>query len=155
MLKPISLSKIFSENSFNLIQRKLKKTPFKYSAIYKNISTTKYTAGTSSINSKEYTSQETLIYEYKNVDNKLRAFFWGNMFYIYGNSILFHFEIFEPTIGYFHGLMLSLSLAVGWGCFLIVGSIAHKTVYRVYKFTDYLGRTKYRVVYLSFYKVFI
>ncbi len=127
-----------------------------YSFIIKRFSSAKPQSNKStSSETKEHNSQETLIYEYKNVDSKLRTFFWGNMLYIYGNSILFHFEIFEPTIGYFHGLMLSLSLVVGWGCFLIVGSIAHKAVYRIYKFTDYLGRTKYRVVYLSFFKVSI
>jgi len=130
--------------------------PKYHSLIFKQFSSTKASSNkTSSSETNEHKSQETLIYEYKNVDSKLRSFFWGNMLYIYGNSILFHFEIFEPTIGYFHGLMLSLSLVVGWGCFLIVGSIAHKTVYRIYKYTDYLGRTKYRVVYLSFFKVSI
>jgi len=111
------------------------------------------TAKTSSNNTKHKESNETLIYEYKNVDHKLRSFFWGNMLYIYGNSLLFHFELLEPTIGYFHGLMLTMSLAVGWSCFFVVGSIAHKTVFRIYKFNDYLGRTKYRIVYLSYYKV--
>lgn len=172
MLKPILSSK-FSINQFlknsityfaypNLTRRYITHKSLNISSLYstyhRRISTTaKTTENKSNTNSaySNHDSKETLIYEYKSVINKLRTFFWSNMVYIYGNSILFHFEIFEPTIGYFHGLMLSLSLVVGWGCFVIVGSIAHKTIHRIYKSNDYLGRPRYRVIYLSYYKVLI
>lgn len=95
------------------------------------------------------------IYEYKNANKKLKFFFYIHMFYIYGNSALLYFEIFDPAMGYFHGLMLSLSLLLGWSSYLIIGSILKKTVYKIYKIeTNVKGRpqVQYRFEYLSFSK---
>lgn len=71
------------------------------------------------------------------------------MIYIYGNSILFFCEMFAPAFGYFHGLMLLLSLGMGWGSFFLIGNILKKTIYEVYK----TRKGQYKVKYISFFKV--
>jgi hypothetical protein len=73
------------------------------------------------------------------------------MAYIYGNSTLLLFEIIQPTFGYFHGLMLSLSLCMGWASFLIIGNIIQKTIYKIYK----SRRGTYKVQYFPFFKVIL
>jgi hypothetical protein len=95
----------------------------------------------------------TPIYKYKNSDFKMRFMFWAHMFYIYGNSALFYFELFEPTIGYFHGLMLTLSVSIGWASLFIISNVVKNTADKIVKFNDYSGKTKYKIKYLSFLKV--
>ena len=67
------------------------------------------------------------------------------MFYIYANSILLYHEILNPSkkffnkvFGYFHGIMLTLGLSVGWLVFLVIGRIVQKTAKIIYynKYTD-------------------
>lgn len=96
----------------------------------------------------------TQIYEYKNATGKLRYMYWIHMIYIYGNSILLSFEIFDPAMGYFHGLMLTLSLTLGWGSLLIIGNIMKRTVYKISRVENIEPNSKknkfYKIEYLPF-----
>jgi hypothetical protein len=102
-------------------------------------------------------SKLTQIYEYKNATDKLRYLYWGHILYIYGNSILLSFEIFDPAMGYFHGLMLSLSLSLGWGSLMIIGNIMKRTVHKIYRVENLSDPSSkknklYKIEYLSFIK---
>jgi hypothetical protein len=94
----------------------------------------------------------TQIYEYQNASQKLRTLYWLHMLYIYGNSALLYFEIFDPTMGYFHGLMLTLSLSLGWASLIVISNIMKRTVYKIYKVNDPLSKSKtlYKFEYLPF-----
>lgn len=74
------------------------------------------------------------------------------MAYLYGNSLLFFFELCDPVYGYFHGLMLSVSLLTGWLLHGVIGFIMHKTIHRIYKIK---GSNNIYVEYLGFYKVIV
>jgi hypothetical protein len=77
--------------------------------------------------------------------------FRSNMTFIYGNTILLFFELVDPVYGYFHGMMLSLALALGYSLFGIIGGIVQKTIFRVYRIK---GNDEHiKVEYLSYSKV--
>jgi hypothetical protein len=100
-------------------------------------------------------SKFTQIYEYKNATGKLKYLYWIHMLYIYGNSILLSFEIFDPAMGYFHGLMLSLSLSLGWGSLLIIGNIMKRTVHKISRIENIADPSSkknklYKIEYLPF-----
>jgi hypothetical protein len=94
----------------------------------------------------------TIVLKYKSLNKlKVKSIFRINMTFIYSNSILFFLELCDPMFGYFHGLMLSIGLFTGWGLHGIIGSIVHKTIYRIYKIK---GSDNIKIEYLGFYKVF-
>jgi hypothetical protein len=72
------------------------------------------------------------------------------MTYIYGNSLLFFLELCDPVYGYFHGLMLTTSLVIGWSLHFIFGFVMHKTIHKIYKIK---GSKNLYIEYLGFYKV--
>jgi hypothetical protein len=113
------------------------------------------------INSKYFSTQNekissktkvTQIYEYTNAENKARAFFWLNMLYIYGNSFLLHLDIFDPAMGYFHGVMLTLSVTMGWAVLLLMGNVIQKTVYKIHRIEEYNKKPVYKIEYISYFK---
>jgi hypothetical protein len=74
------------------------------------------------------------------------------MAYLYGNSLLFFLELCDPVYGYFHGLMLSVSLITGWLLHGVIGLVMQKTIHRIYKVK---GSNNIYVEYLGFYKVIV
>lgn len=71
------------------------------------------------------------------------------MAFIYGNSALLFLEIFDPVYGYFHGIMLALSLSFGYGFLFVIGYVAQKTIHII----EEVDNEKSKVTFLSYYRV--
>ncbi len=145
--------KININNLPSKLLQKINVNTFKYFSLNSTThkTTTYKITSTNSYNYSTTTSTPKIqkIYEYKNSSLKSRIIFYGHMLFIYGNSLLLHFEIFHPTIGNFHGLMLTLSLAVSWFSYIVIGNIMKKTVNKIYKIEK--GKdVVYKIEFISF-----
>jgi hypothetical protein len=94
----------------------------------------------------------TQIYEYTNAEAKARSIFWVNIIYIYGNSILLHLDIFDPAMGYFHGMMLTLSVTLGWTFLFVIGNVIQKTIYKIYRVEESNSKTFYKIEFIPYFK---